>query len=182
MNAIAGKIYAGVLAFSMLMFSNYQGNNAELSPLFLKYENHELLVKSKIVNGFENDFEQIFNSGKRVPIFFEVKISKNNKIIHQKKFQHTVEYDPMNRTYSCQLEEQKSTQTTKSFKEMINLISNIEYTSVIRNTSGDLEVELSSHLSTLKLDTLKKEIDLMLLWNFKSPVFKKVIKIKEYET
>lgn len=177
LSSIASKIYLTALAFSVLLFSNYTGNNAEFTDLNAKLVGDNIVFNTFLKNSFENDFDEIFKSGKNINVWFEFRVLKDNKIIHFEKFYHQVKWNPAKKVYSLDLQEQNFKCTVKNNKELLYLISKIECPFYKANYKGDVTVEFKSYLPKVYLETINKEVDLMLLWKMNKPSIRKDIKL-----
>ena len=77
--SLANKLITGVLSLSMLLLSSYQGNEAEFSELYFSFLGDGVLLRTKLVNAFENDFEEIFKCGKTIDIFFKIELKQGKQ-------------------------------------------------------------------------------------------------------
>jgi hypothetical protein len=94
---------------------------------------------------------------------------------------HSIIYDPLSKFFDITLEEQKENFSTDSYQQLIEKISQIEYT----YENAELEnivVSLESSLKKIRLQSMKKEYDLMMLWKFKKPKTEKHCRKADYES
>ncbi len=177
LGSIISKVYLNVLAFSVLLFSNYTGNLVEFSSLLTKTVGDNLVCSTYLKNAFEYDFDEIFKSGKEIRVWFEFRVLKDDKVIHYEKFYHQVKWNAGKQEYQLDLQEQKYKISTKSKKELKYLISVVEYPFYKSAYKGDVIIEVKSYLPKVYLETINKEVDLMLLWKMRKPTVKKEVKI-----
>jgi len=171
------KVYFSVLAFSVLLFSNYTGNDAQFSNVNSRTIGDNIVFSTFLKNSFEHDFNEIFKSGKNIHIWFEFRVLKDNKIIHFEKFYHLVKWNASKGEYTVDLQEQNFKCSVKTNKELLYLISKVEYPFYKSSFKGDVTVEFKSYLPKVYLETINKEVDLMLLWKMNTPSIRKDIKI-----
>ena len=168
-NALSAKIYVQVLAFSMLLFSSYKGNDVLFSDIKTKITGDNIVFQTYLKQGFDNDFDEIFKSGKPIRVWFEIKVIKEQKIVHYEKFYHQVVWNSTENRYNIELQEQNYSLSVNNFKELKYYMSVIEYPFYKLKANGSLTVEFISYLPKIYLDSIDKEIDLMLLWKMKKP-------------
>ena len=180
--SLTSKVISGIVSLSMLLLSSYEGNIAEFSNIEAQFLSNRILLKTQLLNAFENDFEEIFKSGQTIEIFFEITIKDNSEVIHTNEFKHTVIFDPMEQFYTLNLEEQDSETNVYSHEDLKTKISEIEYLfeSDVK-IPDELQVTFTSYLKKMRLETLGEEYDMMMLWKFKKPKIKQTISKPEYE-
>ena len=94
---------------------------------------------------------------------------------------HSIIYDPLSKFFNITLEEQKEDFSTNSYQQLIEIISQIEYT--YENAELDnLYVSLESSLKKIRLQSMKKKYDLMMLWKFKKPNIEKHCRKADHES
>ena len=165
---LAEKVISGLAAFSMLLLSSYQGNDASFATYRTSFLDDRMFFECKLENAFDNDFEEIFKSGQSIDIFFGVKIELNNLIIHEEEFRHSIIFDPLTQLFSIELEDQELTFSTNSYNELKKLISNIEYSFKDENIK-DCTMTMNAYLPKIRLIALNKDFDLMMLWKYNQP-------------
>ena len=165
---LAEKVISGLAAFSMLLLSSYQGNEASFSAYTTSFLDDRLFFECKLENAFDNDFEEIFKSGQSIDIFFGVIIELNNLIIHEEEFRHSIIFDPLTQVFSIELEDQDLSLSTNSYDELKIIISNIEYSFKDKNIR-DCSLMLNAYLPKIRLQALNKDFDLMMLWKYSKP-------------
>ncbi len=165
---LAEKVISGLAAFSMLLLSSYQGNNASFADYTTSFLDDKMFFECKLENAFENDFEEIFKSGQIIDIFFNVIIDLNGSVIHEEEFRHSIIFDPLTQLFSIELEDQDLTFSTNSYDELKNIISNIEYNFKDENIK-DCIINMNAYLPKIRLIALNKDFDLMMLWKYNEP-------------
>ena len=165
---LAEKVISGLAAFSMLLLSSYQGNEASFSNYTTSFLDNRMFLECKLENAFDNDFEEIFKSGQSIDIYFGIKIELNNTIIHEEEFRHSIIFDPLTQVFSIELEDQGLTSSTNSYEELKTIISNIEYSFEDENIQ-DYTLTLHAYLPKIRLIALNKDFDLMMLWKYNGP-------------
>jgi len=177
LGSLISKVYLNVLAFSVLLFSNYTGNIVDFSSLLTKTVGDNLVCSTYLTNAFENDFDEIFKSGKEIRVWFEFRALKDNKVIHYEKFYHQVKWNAGKQEYQLNLQEQNYKTNTKSVKELKYLLSVVEYPFYKANHNGNVVIEVNAYLPKIYLETISKEVDLMLLWKMKKPSIRKEVRL-----
>ncbi len=174
------KILSGIITFTSLMFSSYEGNVAEFSNLFYRYDTNRIVLTTKLENSFENDFEDFFYSGSKIIIWFKLKYTRIGELPTETSFKHTIVYDVLRSEFEYFIEEKKLKGYTESWNELIDIISDIEY-SIDKNEieTGNYIVELSAELEPVFYEEVKEEIDLMLLWGHRNPELKERMKVED---
>jgi len=167
---LAEKVISGLAAFSMLLLSSYQGNEASFSAYTTSFLDDRMFLECKLENAFENDFEEIFKSGQSIDIYFRVKIRHRNLIIHEEEFRHSIIFDPLTQIFNIELEDQGLSFSTNSYDELTIIISNIEYSFKDENIR-DCTLTMNAHLPKIRLTALDKDFDLMMLWKYNEPKF-----------
>jgi len=165
---LAEKVISGLAAFSMLLLSSYQGNEASFSVYNISFLEDKMFIECRLENAFENDFEEIFKSGQDINIFFDIKIDVGGQTIHEEEFKHTIVFDPLEQVFNISLEEQDQLSTTDSYNQLKSIVSKIEYSYEVENIKeGTLTI--NAYLPKIRLESLNREFDLMMLWKYNRP-------------
>lgn len=173
MGAITGFVTKYAL-IALVMFSGYKGNAPIFSELLLEQTSHYIQVNSTLQNAFEEDFETLFQSGQEIPIWFDIKLYENKKIVSIDTFKHTVSYNPLSGFYVIYFEEDNNFLETNSFSSLKDLVSNIDYKLDFEfEYEKDYEVNIVSYLKKIYVRDLDKEFNLEALWKYKKPHNKK---------
>ncbi|MCF7794668.1 MAG: hypothetical protein K9N09_12060 [Candidatus Cloacimonetes bacterium] len=178
---LSNKIITGVITLSMMLLSSYEGNNAKFDNVFASFVGSQIFVSAQLIDAFENDFEEVFKSGQRIEIFFNIKIFSEDLQIHDAEFRHAVLFDPLGKYYTVYLEEQQMQTTASNYEELKEIISNVEYSyNSVKYDGG--HILLSAYLKKIKLQSMQKEYDMMMLWKFKKPKVNTPCLKQEFET
>lgn len=165
---LAEKVISGLAAFSMLLLSSYQGNEAAFSNYTTSYIGNKLFLECKLENAFDNDFEEIFKSGQSIDVFFSITIHHAGEVIHEEQFRHCIIFDPLSQLFDIELEDQDLTSSTNSYDELKNIISQVEYSFEDENIN-DCTLTMNAYLPKIRLESLNRDFDLMMLWKFNKP-------------
>jgi hypothetical protein len=175
------KLLASLVTVSVFLFSSFKGNDASFSTMQIHNSGNYLILQSNLVNSFDNDFQDIFQSGKQVDVWFNLEIKQNKNILYKQEFRHSVQYDHLSSVYKVFLEEQHQNISVKDYSEMIRLMSHIEYSLPSKHEWKKIDIHLDSYLKTMRIESLKKEINLMVLWKLKKPECKESVDLKTNE-
>jgi hypothetical protein len=167
---VTAKVMASLVSLSALMFSSYTGNEPAFKPLQSRQGNKYVQMTAQLDKAFENDFSEVFRSGKSIHILFRVEVSHNKAVVWQQNFRHTVNFDPMNAAWQVYSSEAKQNQQFTSYPAMIKEISELEFSVPLQNSWKQVEVKVESWMPKIVMETDNREIDLMMLWKFKRPI------------
>lgn len=165
---LAEKVISGLAAFSMLLLSSYQSNEANFADYSISFLDDRMFLECKLENAFENDFEEIFKSGQTINIFFNIEININGEIIHEEEFKHTIIFDPLKQVFNIALEEQELTFVTDSYIDLKKIVSKIEY-DYENEFIKDGTLKINAYLPKIRLESLNREFNLMMLWKYNKP-------------
>ncbi len=166
--ALAGKVVSGVISLSMMLFSSYEGNQPYFSQMAVSMAGNRIFIKTELVDAFDNDFEDIFRSGKQIDVSFNITLKNDSDVISEDDFKHTVIYDPLTDLFTLIIEELDETLIIDSYRQLLKKIAKIEYTHNI-DSSENVIIKIESYLSKIKFDSFGKKYDLMILWKLKRP-------------
>ncbi|MDD3050944.1 MAG: hypothetical protein PHR06_07330 [Candidatus Cloacimonetes bacterium] len=174
---IANKLFTGVVAFAMMFFSSYKGNDAKFKNLDVLLTGPQLIIRTELQDAFTNDFQEVFKSGKEIRVWFKIVVMAEKKTILQNEFFHEIQFDPLSQSFTLFIEETQATYEIEDYNELIRTISIVNYFYDLPDTyrHQKLTVELSSFLKKITLANLDKQVDLMMLWNYKTPFSSKEI-------
>jgi len=145
----------------------------------------DVYVQSRLENAFEFDFEEIFKCGKDVDVWFRVSVLRNNEILHREHFVHKVVYNPMKQIFFVSLQEQQFETECQTMEELKTLLSGFSTTidmPVQAQLGDELEVVLTSYLTSVSLTSIEEKLELMILWEYTEPTSKKKFIVGDYET
>jgi hypothetical protein len=175
LQGLMGKVMAGLLSVSSLMFSSYTGNDPGLTLLQSRAGQNYLIIRAALDNAFENDFSEVFRCGKPVNIWFRVVIRDGNRNAFARNYCHTVTYDPMNASWELNTSENDVKTIHTDYQAMLDDVAELEC-SIPRNSSwNSVELRLEAWLQSIELTQPNRTVNLMMLWKYKRPTFKTVL-------
>lgn len=177
-DSIIGKVLAGMVSLSALMFSSYTGNEPVFLPLQSRVGNKYLMLKATINNAFDNDFSDVFKCGKPIHVWFKTEIRQNNRVVFTRNFRHTIMYDPMNASWSLFRSETNQTEIFTNYKALLIGISELECTIPINNNWKIVEARVESWLPEIEITQSNRKVDLMVLWKFSRPKVKALLNLE----
>ncbi len=163
------ELIGSIISISMLMFGSYQGNTPVFSELIFAPGNTEMVISTKLEKAFENDFETVFKSGRKISVYFDVQIANANEETFNDQFRHCVKFNPIEQSYALDLEEQAKSIVLSNYQEVLDEMCKIAYPLTDAVPTGNLNVTLEAHLKSINLESLGKKFDLMTLWRFHVP-------------
>jgi hypothetical protein len=169
LQGLMGKIMAGLLAASALVFSPTKGNNPQFEPLQSRAGHNYLLVTAKLVNAFDNDFGDVFNCGKPVNLWYKITVRQDKNTVWSSNYRHTVRFDPMNVTWELYTAETNSKKIHTVYKDLVEGISLLECTIPRDIHWKSVEITAEAWLQPIELSQAHRTADLMVLWRFKRP-------------
>jgi hypothetical protein len=185
LDTVFGQMVNGVVSLASLAFSSFKGNDVEITTPSISQSRNQIVIESTLQHGFDNDFNEIFRSGKEIEVWFVLSVERNNRKLFDKYLLHKVKYNPMTRDFHVVLQDQNVSFDTNNYGELIRTVSHFRYTWNWREIAlpgQTVKVRVSSHMKTIKLDAYRKDFDLMMLWKFKKPHSEHTFRINPYET
>jgi|GEM_PF-1103605 len=182
--SLGNKIVSGIASLTALVFSSYQGNEAQLSDIGLLRQGNQLTVACRLQHAFDHDFEEFFRSGKPINVWFIMQIRSNGRVVRERLFYHRVQYAPMRAYFNVNLQDQQFTTSVQNYQRLLELLCGFTNTFVIDDLDQrhPIEISITAYLSEIRLDTMEKPFDMMLLWNFKRPDIKVRTVLNDLET
>ena len=165
----AGRALSGIVSAAMLLFSSFEGNNAQFADVLIGHDTHAIRIRTALVHAFDNDFEQIFRSGSPIIITYTLNVRRGGTIIDTITYENMVIFDPMNRFFQIEAEAGNFYTFTDSCDELRAIISEVDIYYDHLGVDGRYDFELSAHMDRVMLSSLEREFDLMMLWNYKRP-------------
>ena len=177
------KLISGIVTFATMIFSSFQGNDVSFSNLIVSYKSEKLFMETGLIDAFENDFENIFKSGKEIKIWFDLEVKKSKKQILNTQFYHSVKYDPLTTVFEIYFSETRQSIFLDSYDRVKMHLSKIKYSTRIGDVkkNENINISIMARLQKIRLPQIEKKIDLMMLWHNKKPSKKQIYKIKSYE-
>jgi hypothetical protein len=175
---VTNKIIMGVVSAGMLLFSSYDGNEVKFSSPQLVVNENSYYISTSLEGAFENDFQEILKSGEEIFIDFELRMEKTPWETKTITFFHSIQYNSMSKSYTLRLDERQEFQEITDWNNLINLISQVdmqweEYEMKVNNLT------LSASIRNVRLPSLDKQYNMMMLWNFKKPILE--IDLRDYQ-
>jgi hypothetical protein len=164
-----GKLVAGALSVSALMFSPYTGNNPQFGQLQCRAGQNYLIVRAKLESAFDNDFADVFKCGKPVHVWFKVELRHNGDIAFSNNYRHTVTYDPMNAVWELYTSENGRRELFDSYQKLLNETALLECSIARSSVWRSIEVRAEAWLQEVELSQPQRSVDLMVLWKMKRP-------------
>jgi len=177
LESFAGKVIAGIISVSSLMFTSYTGNDPVFMPLQSRISQNYLLLKATLDKSFDNDFSDVFKCGKQISILYKIEIRQNNRVALTRNYRHSVVYDPMNASWKLYRSELNQTEVFTNYRELVKNVSELECSIPINNNWKTVEVSAESWLPEITLTQSNRTIDLMVLWKFQRPRVKTTLNV-----
>ena len=169
MQGFFGKIMAGLLSVSALMFSSYTGNKPEFRPLQCRTGQNYLIIKAKLDKAFDNDFSDVFKCGKPITVWYKVEIRQGGNILFNRSYRHTVSFDPMTATWELYTSENSRKIIHDSYQKLLDETSELECSIPRENSWRNIEVRAEAWLPSIEVTNPDRTVDLMVLWKYKRP-------------
>jgi hypothetical protein len=176
------KLLANLVTISVFLFSSFKGNDANFSNINVHNSGNYLILQTQLVNSFDNDFQEIFQSGKQVDVWFNLEVKQSKDMLHKEVFRHSAQYDPLQSVYKVYLQEQHETRSVKTYQDMLKMISQVEYSLPSKPKWKKIDIHFDAYLKSMRIESMKKDVDLMVLWKMKKPVTKLTVDLKGYES
>jgi hypothetical protein len=180
--AMGQKLLTTLITVSVFLFSSFKGNDAVFSDLFVRNSGSYLIVQTQLQHAFDNDFQDIFKSGKTVDIWFNLEAKQRKEMLHKQVFRHSVQYDQLAGIYKIYLQEQRISRQVSSYEDMLKVISTIQYNLPLKHEWNNVELHVDAFLKKMKFAGYSKDMDLMMLWKLKKPAVNLNVDLKAYES
>ena len=177
LQGLMGKVMAGLLSVSALMFSPDKGNNPQFEPLQSRVGQNFLFVKAKLVNAFDNDFDDVFNCGKPVNLWYKITVKHDRNTVFTRQYRHTVTYDPMNAAWELFTSETNRKEIHTVYRDLVDDVSLLECQMPRDARWRSVEVTAEAWLQSIELSQPHRMIDLMVHWKYKRPVTKTIFNL-----
>jgi hypothetical protein len=176
--SITGKVMAGILSLSAMMFTSYTGNDPVFLPMHGKVGQNYLLLKANLDHAFDNDFGDVFKCGKPIHVWFKVEIRSYKQLALTRTYHHTVTYDPMTASWSLFRSESNHTVIYTNYQSLLNNISELDCSLPINEKWKTVEIKTEAWLPEIELTQENRKIDLMVLWKFRKPSIKATMNLE----
>ena len=175
--SLGSYILKGVITFGLLVLSSYEGNDAVFRSLQVNYLEGAVGIELFLDSAFENDFEEIFKTGKSVDIWFHTSVSSQGVVLEEEEFSHNVTYNPLLDSYLLKKGSTNEAVVCEDYQCLVKDLSNVEWHFRRLRSVSDYDFSIYAHLDKIYFEQMDKEFNLMLLWKNKTPRLKERIKI-----
>jgi hypothetical protein len=172
MEGILGKVMAGWMSLTALMFSSYTGNDPVFSPLQCRLGQNYLMVTAKLEKAFDNDFRDVFNCGKQVVLNYKIEVMHSGIKVSTSTYRHSITYDPMNAAWSVNKSETHQKDIITTYEQLLAEISQLECSIPCDLKWKQVEISAEAWLQPVDLPRSGRTVDLMVLWKYKRPFIK----------
>jgi hypothetical protein len=178
MEGVIGKVMAGWMSLTALMFSPYSGNEPAFRALHLRAGESYVILQAKLDKAFDNDFLDVFNCGKPVTVNFKIEVRNGNRTEHSSTYRHTVTYDPMNAVWELVKSGTRQRDIITTYQKLLAEVSLLEC-SIPRDANWKhVEFRVEAWLQPVQLSQPDKTVDLMVLWKFRRPAIKSAFNLQ----
>lgn len=175
--SIGNYIVKGVITFGLLLLSSYEGNDATFRSLQIEYLDSSIGIEVFLDSAFENDFEEIFKTGKSIDIWFNASVKSQGVTLEEERFSHNVTYNPLLDSYLLKKGSTNKTVICETFDCLIENLSHVTWKFRRLRSVSDYDFSISAHLDKIYFKQEDKDFNLMLLWKNKTPRLKETIRI-----
>ncbi len=175
------KALIGLVSLTLSLFSSYKGIDVNFENFAYQVKSSKVYFSANLTKPFTKDAEDIFKSGAKIKLFFNLEIYKGDKKIIKKKYLHSVRFDPMKQIFLFYKSEENKYYEIRDFEKLVSEISFFEYTANYDDVKGNIDFKLTANLNKIRISLLEREYNLMSLWNWSKPYFEKNIEVKENE-
>jgi uncharacterized protein (UPF0248 family) len=166
---LGAKLYTGIVALSLLLFSSFQGNDPRLSAITVQKSENYLHLSGSLISAFDNDFPSIFSSGTPIPVHFMLQIRSGGKAVVQRRFTHTVSFDTATGVYELGKSGTGEVYRSDRVEDIIREVSRYRFGIPYQADWGSVSIKIDASLPRVNFEQLNKEVDLMVLWKHKIP-------------
>lgn len=178
LEALSAKMMAGLVSLSMFLFSSYTGNDPALSALRFLVGRSYLQVSTHLVGAFDNDFPELFRSGTSIPIHFKLELKSNNRVVWNRQYTNRVQYDPATGVWNVSMGASGRSVKFTSYREMLDAIAVLDCSVPFESSWKEVNARVEAWMPTVRLESIERDINLMVLWNYKRPVVKASIDLR----
>lgn len=178
LEALSAKVMAGLVSLSMFLFSSYTGNDPALSSLKFLVGRSYLQVSTRLESAFDNDFPELFRSGTSIPIHFKLELKSKNRVVWNRQYTNRVLYDPATGIWTVSMGASGRSVKFTSYKEMLEAIAVLDCSVPFESGWGEVNARVEAWLPTVRFESIDRNVNLMVLWNYKRPVVKASIDLK----
>ncbi len=171
-------ILKGVITFGLLILSSYEGNDARFSSLQVTPLDGAISIELNLDSAFDNDFEEIFKTGKSIDIWFHTSVSSKGVVLEEEDFSHKVTYNPLLDSYLLIKGSANESIVCEDYQCLVEELSLVKWHFRRLRSVSDYDLDIYAYLEKIYFEDMDKEFNLMLLWKNKSPRLKERIKLE----
>jgi len=175
--SLGNYILKGVITFGLLVLSSYEGNDAVFKSLQIDYLEGAIGIELYLDSAFENDFEEIFKTGKSIDIWFHTSVSSQGVVLEEEEFSHNVTYNPLLDSYLLKKGSNDEAIVCEDYQCLLEELSKVNWHFRRLRSVSDYDLNIYAYLEKIYFEDMDKEFNLMLLWKNKTPRFKERIKV-----
>lgn len=175
--SIGNHILKGIITFGLLVFSSYEGNDASFRSLRVNYYEGMIGIELNLEGAFENDFEEIFKTGKSIDIWFKVDVSSQGVVLEEELFSYNVTYDPHLDSYLLIRGSDDESIICSSYDKLKSELSLIKWDFRRLKSVDNYDFSISAYMEKLYFSENGDDFNLMLLWKNKRPRMKQQIRL-----
>jgi len=160
-----------VVAVGALFYSSIDGVRADFSNLDVAVSQNIVIVSTQLTNCNSDGLDQIFKSGERVSIYFDLELvsDQNDQLIYRKKFNHSIRYSLLENTYDVFKSEIETVLIGLDFEGAKNEMSQIIALPTIEVTQLESDVNyhfrVTAWMEDIQLQGMEKPLNLMYYWS-----------------
>lgn len=175
--SLGNYIVKGVITFTLLVMSSYEGNDASFRALQVTYLEGAIGIDVEMDSAFDNDFEEIFKTGKSIDIWFNTSVSSKGTVLEEQNFSHNVTYNPLLDSYLLKKGSTNESIVCEDYQCLIKELSKVKWHFRRLRSVSDYDFSIDAHLDKIYFEQMDKDFNLMLLWKNKRPRMKERIKV-----
>jgi len=172
LEALGTKVMAGLVSLSMFLFSSFTGNDPELSSLRATAGNSYLQISTHLEHAFDNDFPELFRSGTAIPIHFKLEIKSGAVVMFTRQYTNSSTYNSATGAWTVSLGSSSRSVKHSAYQQMLADLGSLECSIPYDSSWGVVNVRAEAWMPTVKFDRMDRDLNLMVLWNYKRPVVK----------
>lgn len=176
--ALSGKLLAGVVSLSMLLFSTYKGNDPQLGGISHRTSSSFLYLNTSLVSAFDNDFPSVFASGSTIPVHLDVTLKSDGRVVATRRFVNSVTYDPTTGVYDIKRSGVDRNIKVSDADKVARELSSFECAIPYQLSWGAVDIRMEAWMPAVRFSQIGKDVDLMVLWKYKKPVSKAQINLQ----
>jgi len=172
---LSKKVVATVIAIGSMFYSTISGVVAEFDELYLGTRGDQLVISTRILNGFSEDLDRIFSSGMEIQIHFLVEVldATNEEIVHDTTFYHSVKFSLVDHIYEVFYSNNGDRLEGLSLEEAKERLVEISEKGVVLSSQLAFNVQyllrLTAYMEKIRLPGMEEDLNLMFYWSSLKP-------------